>query len=134
MVEQGLKSRLGSDATLTTMVGTRIFPQVAPQNSPFPRITYQRAASARRKTFDGIEGWVEASIRVDCWSKDYKEVKNVANRVRLLVDGFKGVWSGFVIGLAKLEGEQELYEPSVVADEAGIHRVSFDLTVWFDEQ
>lgn len=134
MVEQGLKSRLGSDASLTAMVGTRIFPQVAPQSSPFPRITYQRISSGRRKTLDGIEGLVAASIQIDCWSKDYREAKNVANRVRVLVDGFKGSWAGFVIGLAQLEGEQEIYEPPANADEAGIHRVSLDLTCWFEEQ
>lgn len=123
-----LRTFLLADATLTTLISTRLYPGVLPQNPILPAMTYQWISGPRFHSTDGPSGLSNPRIQFDCWASTYLEAETVFTALRKRLDGYQGMAGSSRIQAAFLESERDEYE-----DEARLYRRSADFFVWYEE-
>ena len=89
MIEIDLVAHLKADATLTALIGTRIYPLTAPQNVVKPYITYQVINGNSNQCFSGGIYQEDIRFQIDCWSTSYANVKAISEAVVNSLVGFK---------------------------------------------
>lgn len=85
---------LSNDATVSGLVSTRIFPEVADQEQAMPYIVYNIRSNDPSDVQTGPSALDTASIEIACYSTSYTQVIDVASAVRLALDRVGGTYSG----------------------------------------
>ena len=67
-------------------------------------------------------------LQLDSYATTYSAVKDIADQVRIAIDGYRGTQSGTVIGGVLSGEEQDFYE-----QDTKLHRVSQDFIIWHQE-
>lgn len=121
------------DATVTGLVGDRIYPVYVPQNTPMPAITIQRISAPRVHTFDGPSGMVKSRYQFNSWGTTYGSVEQVVEALRLAIDGFVGTVGGRVI--QGISSDDEGDNPVIPAGTDKLRRMgdSMDFDVVYNE-
>ena len=127
LIEQGLLTHLQADAGITAIVDGRIDAVVSPQNETLPRITFQRISSNRVMSFGGPSGLTRGRFQIDCWAATYDDSKNLAEAVRLAMDGFSGLMGDVPVRVILLT-DNDLFEANPKT-----YRVSMDFAIWYEE-
>jgi len=89
--EDILRSRLIGASAVVAYVGARMYPGVAPKGAGFPNITFNRVSSEHHRHLQGAAGLVQVHIQVDMWGDSYLETIGLADAVRHVLDGYRGV-------------------------------------------
>lgn len=136
LLEDSLFGFLAADTALAGMLTspdqpdvTRIYPMVAPQGSPVPRVVYQRVSTQRTETLCATDGKVRAVMDMNCYDKTYRGAKLLANALRQTLIDFSGDMDGTRVSTVILDGEVDLDDP-----DPGLYRVSQTYFIWFKEQ
>lgn len=127
MVERALY-RILVDAE--TSAGERITPLQLDRQATFPSITYQRISTPRDIAHDGDQGFAEFRTQMNCWAQrtesasGYAQARQLADEVRLALNGFRGTVEGIVIGYVQVLGDRDDVDPErtlerVVVDVVG---------------
>lgn len=117
-----LRAKLAADATVAGLVGTKIFPAVAPQGTVPPFIVCLEVSDVPENTLTGDASSTLRGVRVqiDCYAKSYSDAQAVADAVDAVVAALStpqlSAWR---------ELSRDLYDT-----EAKLHRVSMDVMVW----
>lgn len=127
-LETALRARLLADAGIAALVVARVYPVVLPQAPAFPAITYEGVAETRLNTFGGPLGLAGPLMRLHAWASTYDGARDLARKVRLALDGWRGTQSGETVQAVKLQQQVDLYD-----DETQMHRVAMDFRVWWNE-
>lgn len=132
-IESAIYTKLAADPVVSSLVSTRIFPNVIPQGESMPAIAYQMISGAREHTTDGPEGLCQARFQVTCWAGTYSEAKQLSEAVRKELDGYRGTVSSVVIDSILLENE--LDAPRLVGGVDVLKRFGkiLDFVIWFEE-
>jgi hypothetical protein len=85
---------LGGAASVTTLVGTRIYGGTAPQNAALPLIVHRVTAVERDRSGHGPSGHSAASVLVECYATTYEGAQALAAAVRVALDGYSGLAAG----------------------------------------
>ena len=102
---------LGGDAGVAALVGTRIYGNVAPEESdaPAPLLIYRKLGAEREYTVHlsgAMSGaTVRAAIEVLCIATSYPQLKALAEAVRLAMSGAAGTIAGVAVGYVRLTDE-----------------------------
>jgi len=125
--EQALQSRLTSYSGLSALVGTRVYPVIAPQGATRPFVTYQRISGDRMDGMTQAHGIAEPVIQIDCWGNTYTSVKAVAAQVRAAL--LRTAWTEDSVDTldAFLESEIDGYEEGISDAAAKLYRVSLNV-------
>ena len=133
-IEQGLVAHLLADGPTAAIVGTRVHPNVRPQDGELPAIVYQRISTARETDLDGPSDFVQARMRLDLWDSSYAGAKALGDTVRVALNGV-GLASPKTLGsepvqLVYLDNDGDL--PNFEGDRRD-YRVSQDWIVIYTE-
>lgn len=95
MVEKTLRARLLSQAPVTTLVGTRIYPNGLPQDPVLPAVTYRRISGQHIHSHSGVSNLINARIQFNCYAAEmtgtgYGVAKSLAKAVRNALDSYVG--------------------------------------------
>jgi len=92
-IEQAIYQRLAGTAALTALVGDRIFPDEADNDSPRPLLVYAVVSTEDIRTLDGVVAWARHSVNIFCEAETFAEVKAVGVAVNECLDkqSFDGV-------------------------------------------
>ena len=133
MVEKAIFNILSSDLGVSALVGLRIFPVYIPQGESKPAITYQQLGGPRDHTTDGASGFVESSFQVQCWAETYAGADDLADKVRLAMDGISGTYADVVIHCIHLVNEVDV--PAIEPENEALNEFgkSLDFTLWHKE-
>jgi len=93
-IESTLFAALNNDATLTALVGSRIYPQVAPDNAAVPYMTYQLIATEAHNKLSAAPGSERKLLQVNCISNSYAEAKSMAEASKAAINGTVGYLNG----------------------------------------
>lgn len=74
-----LYSRLTTDATLTALLGLRVYPYHLPQSPTLPAVTYQIVSRVATESNTQI---FETRVQFDCWAATYDGAHELANLVQ----------------------------------------------------
>lgn len=117
-----LHAFLLADPTIAASIGTRMYPQVLPQNVTFPAISYSLTSrESVRELPNGPAGRARPQITISAWALDYIDATALADAIRIRLDGFKGAMGASMVGSTMLERTFDFYEDDVKA-----HRIISD--------
>ena len=124
-IEKDIHYRLSNDADVSPLVGSRVYPMKLPQGWTLPAITYQRISGERAHCLGGPSGRARPRFQIDCWAEDYDGAKDLSDKVRKCLDGFKGdINTESNVGGISLDGDRDIYE-----EEIDIPRISMDFII-----
>ena len=118
-VEQALVSRLLADPTVSGSVGNRIHPQIVPQDSTYPAISYSRISSSPVPVLSGTSGLTFHRFQVNAWSPSYSTTRTLASGIRSALDGKEATM---------LLNDIDLYDES-----ARLHYCAMDFMIAFND-
>jgi hypothetical protein len=117
---------LSADPSVAYLVGTRIYPNVAPQGprptDSYTAIVYQVISDVPQNAFtgDATDRLRNARVQIDCYARQYKDVQAIADAVDKVISALSrpdlSAWR---------ESSRDYYD-----NEAQLHRVSMDVNVW----
>ena len=123
MAETALHAQLDT----VTVLGSRIYPLVLPQNVKYPAVVYQRITATRHSAFGRDAQPAMATIQVDVYgakASGYGAFTAVTEAVRAALQRQS---SGAVIDMY-LDAERDEYE-----DETELYRKTYDVRAWYRE-
>lgn len=133
-IESDLVTYLKTVPDITAIVGTRIYPMLVPQgDGNYPAIAYGRAGIQHVISMQGESGTARTTIALACWTRSYESVKTLADKVRLALDGYRGVWGTTDIDGVHLLEEEDTIEASAGDEAKRLYGVQFEFAVWHRE-
>jgi hypothetical protein len=87
-VDEQLYARLRDDAALAALVGTRIFPLLAPQDAPLPFIRYQLVSRVADEALDAVSTLASYRFQIDAYGATYASARAVQARMKELLNGW----------------------------------------------
>jgi hypothetical protein len=114
--ERHIYTRLTSAPGVARLVGFQIYPIAVPKGAAMPFIIYKRANVRREGTLSNTPLFMpEVSMQVASWSLSYDGAKELADEVRLALDGHTGTLSGVTIHDMRLVSEvDDFLDPTAV--------------------
>lgn len=104
-LRQAVYRRLSTDASITALVGDRIFPVGLPQGTTLPAVTHIQAGSYEPRHLRGRTTYRQAAYRVSAWAHYEEEAEALADAIRERLTDWRG-WQGQVfIGRSALTNE-----------------------------
>lgn len=105
--EAFLFQRLTSQTSVFSLIGSRVFPLIAPQGTPLPLVVYQRTSVDRTQSLAGNVGNPVVTLQLTTYGTSYTSVKQIARAVRLAVDNWTGTTAGVTIQRTTLTTEAD---------------------------
>lgn len=101
---------LANDPSVAALAGTRIYPEVAPDEADLPLIVYTVRAT------DSVEGsapMTRCSVTANCYAATDAAAESLGAAVRAVLDGFDGSGAGVAARLLSLSDYSEFRDPDV---------------------
>lgn len=131
--EAVLRSALVGSTVVSSMVGTRIYPLVAPASAALPFITWRRSGISREHTLAGPMGMPSVSVEMQIFAPTYEDVRELADRVRLVLDGYGGTVNNTEVKHTSLEQESDDFVQLTGGDLPPIYQVTQTFNVLWQE-
>lgn len=129
-IGKGLYQYLMSKSTVTSLCGTRGYPEVLPQGATLPAFTYSEVDA---NSFDNIDGEStglrQTRLQVNCFSEKHSEAQELRERIRLVLQGYRGVAGLEHIRGCSIGGYYGRYEPPINGKGSGRHLRSIDFII-----
>ena len=144
MIQEGIYTLLSNDAGVSGLVGTRIYPNVAPQRKKgeaalMPYVVYDVIGTDPVETLAGTSAALSrATFRFTAWSRSYDTANNVVEKIRLALqqppDDLDGLTGSETIGGVNYIDKGDRYlPPGTAGDEHGRHGVEVEYAIWYAE-
>lgn len=82
-VASAIYDALAGHAGVQTLVGTRVYPDIAPQDAAFPRLVWQEVSTVPVNAMDGYGNLVSCRVQVTSWSRKATDARSLDAQVRL---------------------------------------------------
>jgi hypothetical protein len=94
MIGKLIYSRLSTDGSITAYIGTKIYPDIVPQNVQYPFVVYTITNSTPVDYKDGQSNLEEIELQIDVYTQNYDDTQDLANLIRNRLDRFTGIVEG----------------------------------------
>lgn len=131
--ETVLRSALVGDHGVSELVAARVFPLLAPKTAALPFITWRRAGISREHTLAGPMGMPTVSVEVQSFAATYEDVRELADRVRLVLDGYGGTVHNVEVKNVSLENEADDFVQLAGGDLPPAYQVTQTFNVLWQE-
>jgi len=105
--EAVLRSALIANATVAGLVGSRVYPVVAPASAALPFVTWRRVAIRRQQTLGAPMGMPVTSVEYSIYGATYEQAREVADAMRSVLDGYGGTLNNTEVKQTSLEQESD---------------------------
>lgn len=133
MIDDALRTHILGDATISGLIGTRLYPQMAPHDVTRPFMVYERTATDRLRSHDGPSGLSEAVFAYNLFDTRFSGVKALADALRKRLDGFTGTVSGVDIRAVFVEDESDVFEAPSDASDRPLRGITMIVRAWYVE-
>jgi hypothetical protein len=89
MIEDKISNLLSDDSDITDLVSTRIYPWVRDQADGLPAITYQTISNIYGTDINGLNGFVEGRIQINCFASTILGAAQLADVVKISMGSHK---------------------------------------------
>lgn len=131
--EAVMRNALVTTTAVSSIVSSRIFPLLAPQSAALPFITYRRSGIRRQQTLSGPMGVPQVSVDFDVYAATYEGARDLADKVRLSLDGYGGTFDNAEVKQVSLENEQDDFVQLAGADMPPVYSVKLSFDCWWQE-
>lgn len=119
---------LSTTTNISDLVGTRIFPNVAPQTTTFPFIIYDVTGVQPNDTKDGASTLDTNDVMISCYSETYSQASDLAQKIRIAMDRInEGTYGGEQIQSSQFQSYNDIFDDT--SGDAGIYRKSLDFEI-----
>jgi hypothetical protein len=94
MIGKLIYNRLSTDGDILAYVGTKIYPDIVPQNVQYPFVVYTIVNSLPVDFKDGQSNLEEITLQVDVYTQNYDDTQILSNLIRNRLDRFVGIVEG----------------------------------------
>ena len=113
--EKHVFQRLITSPAVARLVGFQVYPIAVPKNAVLPFCVYKRNNIARETQLAGPLFVPVVSLQIASWALSYDVARELADEVRLALDGRIGTLSGVTISDIRLVSETDDYlDPAAV--------------------
>jgi len=129
MIEAALFGHLSTDAGLSALAGTRVYPVQLPQDATLPALTFQRVSTRPVTHRDStVPTYSRPRYQINCWSSSFDGAVALRLALRLAM-GTLAQASGPRIDVALMQDDRDVVEAA-----PGRWVASLDYFVWHAEQ
>lgn len=122
-----------SDAEVTSLIGHRIYPQLAPAVDALPFVTWRRTAITREQTLGLPMGVPRVSVEFVCFAETYIVARQLADAMRAVLDGYGGSFDNTEVKQCSLESENDDVVALDGSEVPNAYAVSQTYDVWWQE-
>lgn len=113
--EYAVYQRLVSWPGVARLVGFQVYPVAVPKGAEFPFVVYRRANIARQHHLAGPILMPEVNLQIASWALYHDDARQLADEVRLALNGHTGTIAGVTIHDMRLVSETDDYlDPTAV--------------------
>lgn len=113
---------------MAALVGTRVYPNPAPQNVVAPFVTYQRISAVRPSGMGSDIGIVSARFQFDVIAASYASMRSVMDQLRQSLQRFRSAVTSPPVMDTFIQNELDLYD-----DETDLHHGVLDAMLHYRE-
>jgi len=111
-IGKAIYSILATNTNISNLVGTRIFPNVAPQTTTLPFIIYD----------------VTNDVMISCYSETYTEASTLAQKIRVAMDRIpEGTYGAEQIQSSQFQSYNDIFDDT--SGDAGVYRKALDFQI-----
>jgi hypothetical protein len=125
MIGKLIYSRLSTDGAILAYVGSKIYPDIVPQNVQYPFVVYTITNSTPVDYKDGQSNLEEIEIQIDVYTQNYDDTQDLANIIRNRLDRFVGTVEGVEVQSIKYTAS----DSQVYNAELSVYWMSVDFLV-----
>ena len=113
--EKHVLQRLVTAPAVARLIGFQVYPIAVPNNAELPFCVYKRANISRESSLSGPLFLPVVSLQLSSWGLYYDAARELADEVRLALDGHTGTLSGVTIHDMRLVSEtDDFLDPNAV--------------------
>lgn len=131
--EAVLRAALVADGTLATLIGTRIYPVIAPASAGLPFVTWRRSGIQRNQTLGAPVGVPRLSVEYGIYAASYETAREVADRMRVVLDGYGATVDNVVVRQVSLEQENDDFVSLAGTELPPAYQITMVFDVWWQE-
>ena len=105
--EAVLRTAMVNHTAVTSLVSTRIYPVLAPASATLPFVTWRRTGIQREQTLTNPMGMPRVTLEYQVYGVTYDQTREVADAMRLVLDGYGGQSENTVVDQVSLENESD---------------------------
>lgn len=134
-MESSLHSYLSSKTSITNLVGSNIWRGRLPQSYSWssPAITFRRISEPHDHNLDGASGIAQARVQIDCWARSAATADNVAEQVRLVLQGYSGTLGTITATSVVLDNVVSIPEQPKDASDEWRYHIALDFLIFYRE-
>ena len=134
-IESALFSYLSTKAAVTGQVGTRIYPQIAPESAAHPFLTYTIISTDHTHDTSGATGLANVNMQIDVWADTQLERTTISEVIRDVLDGFTGDMGTENLNIRScfLDSRSNFQEADTEGKSKPTFRASMDFSIWHVE-
>ena len=91
MIGKLIYNRLSTDGAILAYVGTKIYPDIVPQNVQYSFVVYTIVNSLPVDFKDGQSNLEEITLQIDVYTQSYDDTQDLSNLIRNRLDRFVGI-------------------------------------------
>jgi hypothetical protein len=131
--ETVLRSALVASASVSELVGSRIYPILAPQTAALPFIVWRRSGISREHTLAGPMGVSTVSVEMQLLAATYEQARELADRCRLVLDGYGATLNNTEVKHVSLEQESDDFVQLAGGDLPPVYQVTQTYNILWQE-
>lgn len=133
--EQFVIDQLENDPDVASILAGRIYPVIAPASAAIPFATWRRQNVTREMTLGGPLGMPTVTLAVDIYAESYAAVRQAADRVRAVLDGFSGDSGNYMsVNVVSLVSESDGFVQLAGGDMPPVYSVTQIYTVLWQSE
>ncbi len=101
--------RLVTTPGVARLIGFQVYPLAVPKNAALPFVVYKRNNITRESSLVGPLNVPIVHLQLACWGLTYEASRDLADEVRLALDGRTGTLCGVTISDMRLVSETDDY-------------------------
>jgi len=131
VIDDAFYSVITTNAGVSAVMGTRLYPNQAPPNPTEPYATYVAVTDGTVVSLTGASGLGSVTFQVDVWAHDSRDAKSVAELIRIALVDHVGTTAGETITDVMCGQRSDDLDDEGIGAQQGITRISRDYTVWY---
>lgn len=131
--EAVLRSALTASTAVTTLIGSRIYPVLAPATASMPLVTWRRTGIERQQTLSAPSGMPRVSVEFSIYGTTYENAREIADAMRVVLDGYGGSQGTTQVNQTSLEDESDDFVTLAGADLPPVYQITQRYDVWWQE-
>lgn len=131
--EAVLRSALVASTAVTSIVGSRIYPVLAPASASLPYATWRRTGIERQQTFNLPMGTPRVTVEYVIYGTTYEQAREAADAFRVALDGYGGTNGTTEVKQTSLENEADDFVTLAGSDLPPVYSVTQTYDIWWQE-